>query len=156
MYYAFFQAYFYENLEVCPADIRPSFGGSLSDLLNKVSKAMEDALLVNTPPSTVNRQVVIHSNDSCPSCLIQEFRDTGFLQYQLDVDNTALSDLSMYRVRTIFLDFIGAVKNTTSGNELLKILISSNGIFRDTKDGTTYDFVSGPLSLAYEYNIETG
>jgi hypothetical protein len=128
----------------------------LSQLLLKISKALQDSLLVDNTPSTVNRQVTINSNDSCPSCLIQDFRDNGYLQYQLDVDNPALSDLSMYRVQTIFLDFIGVQKTVISANTLLKVLITSSGIFRDKDGDTVYDFVTSPLSLAYEYDITTG
>jgi hypothetical protein len=128
----------------------------LSQLLLKISTALQDSLLGDNTPSTVNRQVIVKSNTSCTSCLIQNFRDNRYLQIQLDVDNPALSDVSMYRLQTIFLDFIGVRKGVNSGNTLLKVLITSSGIFRDKEGGTVYDFVTSPLSLAYEYDIITG
>lgn len=47
-----FQAYFYEKLEECHDGYKPSFGGSMTELLLKINAAQRDDLLVESPPST--------------------------------------------------------------------------------------------------------
>jgi hypothetical protein len=153
--FSFCQAYFYETLTECSSAMRPSFGGTLSQLLSKVNRALQDSLLSDSTPSTVSRFVTITDED-CSNCPIASLRETGVMYYSLTTDNTALSDLSTYRVRTIFLQFVGAKRNETTGNQLLKVYIDSSGLFKGKEGDTIYDFVTNPRALAYEYDVVTG
>jgi len=158
----FCQAYFYENLEECKPTYQPSFGGSLSNLLLKISAARRDALLSgNGLASTVVRSIKIVDTDTDPSCLdskvcpINFFRKNRALMTTIKADDQQFADLAMYKVTEMKLEVNGAT--SSSENKFLQIKILSTGEFesKSTK-GDIYHFISKPTSLNYEYNIDTG
>jgi hypothetical protein len=112
--------------------------------------------VITAPPSTVSRQLVITDASGCTDCPVRTFRETGTLRYEVNINNPTFADLASYRIRTIFLDFVGAEQNHTSGNRVLKVMIDSNGIFKSKEKGAVYEFVTTPRSLAFEYDIANG
>lgn len=158
----FCQAYFYDNLVECKPTYKPSFGGSLSTLLLKISAARRDALLNgDSIPSTVMRSIRLVDNDTDPACLdvnvcpINFFRKNRALVFTIDTNHRQFSDMALYSVAEIKLEVNGA--KATSRNKFLQMKIMSSGQFesKSTKQ-EVFKFLSKPTALNYEYNIETG
>ena len=150
-------------MEECQSDVKPSFGGSLSDLLIKINSALMDSMLSQRPPSTVRRQVLVRDitdpSDKCLDpvmCPIRTFRQRGSMQFTIDVNHPDFAGFSVYRVSEMRFEFLGADPNLTTGNSNIKILIESVGHFYGRNLDTIYEFVSTALSLTYEYDIVTG
>lgn len=155
----FCEAYFYENLSPCSSNYRPQFGGSLSDLLLRINAAKGDALFISAAPSTVMRTVIIKNIFRDPFCLDSHICPISYLKryrqilWNLPLYYKPLIDLYKYRVTEIQLDFVGV--KTKSENALLKVLIESSGDFKGRDRNTAYNFLTRPLRLTYEYNINT-
>ncbi len=102
----FCQAYFFEKLQECKSSYAPAFGGSLSDLLIKISLAQRDDLLDQDPPSSTHRIVTITDEDTDPECAdatkcpINYFRNNRILYFNLPTDHRELIDLHKYRLGT--------------------------------------------------------
>jgi len=150
------QVYFFNNLRPCPAEIRPLFGGTLTELLTKTVTAYRDPMLVSAVQATVSRQLIITDGENCTECPVNAFRRTGVLRYRVDVSRPILSDLSNYRVRTIFWQFVGARADPTSGNSRLRVTMESSGLFQSRNTNGVHDFVTSARVLPYEYDVNSG
>jgi len=158
--FSFCQAYFYENLEPCKDEYKPSFGGSLSELLNRINRARMDSLAIPRPPSTVVKMVRIqdtNTNSSCfdsLDCPIQSFQTNKYLDFKLLNSHPAFKYLDRYKVSEIELVFVGAKPDVDT--DILKVRIESSGSFQVQDRDRVYDFITKPLSLAYEYSLTDG
>ena len=113
----FCQAYFFERLQECRSTYRPSYGGSLSDLLLKINQAKRDSLLVGSVPSTTSREVIISDTDTDPACQdyavcpVNCLRTKGQFTYDITTDSKDFSDLNQYRVSSLELE-VSKIWNT--------------------------------------------
>ena len=66
----FCQAYMFERLDECPDNIKPKFGGTLSELMDRIDDAKEHRLTTGLALSTANfkKDVVDLDNDQGTSC----------------------------------------------------------------------------------------
>ena len=117
------QAYFYENLHQCKESYKPSFGGSLNDLLLKINAARRDDLLIpGNAPSTASRFVHIKDSDTNPNCTdakvcpLNYFRNNRIFVYSLPIDHPDLVDLDKYKVAEILLNFRVSMMTSWYGN----------------------------------------
>merc|ERR1712038_1208742 len=157
----FCQSYFYENLYECKDSYKPSFGGSLNDLLLKINAARRDELLIpGAAPSSASRILTIKDSDLDPDCEdaavcpVNYFRKNRVLVYTLPIDQPQLSDLDKYMVSEIILDFKDA--KAQSENTFLKVRIESSGNFLSKSHDKVYNFLTQPLKMAYEYDVNNG
>lgn len=155
----FCEAYFYENQSPCNPNYRPQFGGSLTELLLRINAARRDAMFISTHFSFVSREVVIKNtknNDTeCTDsliCPINYLKKNQQIIWNLPLNHENLLDLYKYRVAEISLKFIGA-KTKNNHNTKLKTIIESSGDFKGRGFNRTFNFVTRPLRLSYEYDI---
>ena len=122
-FFFYHQAYFYENLLPCNDSYKPSFRGSLNDLLMKINSASRDDLLIpGNAPSTTSRYVHVEDSDTDPSCVdakvcpLNYFRKHRIFVFTLPMEHPDLVDLENYRVTEILLNFAVSVMTSSHVN----------------------------------------
>ncbi|CAD5124776.1 DgyrCDS13039 [Dimorphilus gyrociliatus] len=154
----FCRAYFYENLQVCKDSSRPNFGESLSQLLLRINAARRDGLLLPDSPSTINRIVKLTDKpgqcSEAQDCPLKFLKRERAILYTINTNRPELNDLHKFRVSELEITLPGA--KSTGENNILKILIQCSGLYQGKNRGQLYNFLTRPLSLTYEYNLENG
>jgi hypothetical protein len=160
----FCNLFYYENQAECPTATRPWFDGSMEQVLLRLSSAASHLLWSSGVPGTLCRPLIITDSDTDPDCFDMEFcpvnvfRKTRMFRYQLPKDKPEISDIDRYRVGRIHIDVVGARKDPNSElpHARLKLDIQAAGVFSQKLRGTWYDFISRPLHVIHEYDVDTG
>ena len=119
----YYQAYFHENLRPCNDSYKPSFRGSLNDLLLKINSTRRDNILIpGNAQFTVSRYINVIDSDTDPNCVdakvcpLNYFRKHRIFVYTLPIDHPDLVGLEKYRVTEILLHFAVSVITYWHGN----------------------------------------
>lgn len=172
-------AYFYETLQPCKDNLRPSYQESMKELLLKINIAKRDGLYIADVTSSVSRSLILKdANDNVPRpdafivtntyeaddenttlicedqavCPVTYFNNHKTLVISLNTNHPEFSDLHKYRVDEIFLTLLGLP--IPNANEHMKVYLSTSGLFHDQHE-MVYNFVTRPIQLAFEQELDS-